>query len=94
MIGKIVEYKSEKYVVIGFDNWEDCGSCGYDRNYYLIPLNEFDEDGLFRKDDCLRVHVGGTTNPVKVLEDKAPYVLEKVIRVVRRKQPKTITIFE
>ena len=39
-IGDVVYYNggSYPYVIYSITNYEDCGSCCYDRDYQLIPL--------------------------------------------------------
>ena len=96
-LGSVVKFNNEKYVITGFKNYETVGSCSYDRDYYLLPLNEMINKTKIKENEGIKVEVRGMPKqfPLEEIKDEAPFELTKQINyIVRRKQPKTITIFE
>jgi len=105
-IGDVVVIKNtKKQVVVGCENYEDVGSCSYYRNYELCNL----EDVLnyikqntelpidFIKKKATKIEVRGTefSFPFQKCEDEIPFEIKPVtVYKIRRKIPKTITVYE
>lgn len=76
MIGKIVEVEGKEglFVVVKEKNYEDLGSCSYERDYWLYPYDSsFADDIVVSVNDTMKYSLRGTTNTIKVREDKKSY---------------------
>ena len=75
MVGNIVEYENELFLVVHFVNREENWYCSYSRDYYLFPyFAELPDDLEINIKECSKVQIEGvTSDPVKVREDKMPY---------------------
>lgn len=75
-MSSIVEVEGELFIVISMKNYEDAGSCSYDREYKLYPyISELPDDLVI---DLSRTHLKtyllrGTKNTVIERKDKIPY---------------------
>lgn len=63
------------YINLGITkNYEDSGSCSYDREYMLYPYSsDLPDDLTINKRNTVKVRVRSVTNPVKDRFDKIPY---------------------
>jgi len=89
-IGKVVtiEGKKGKYVVLDHKSNEDYGSCSYDREFRIVPLEEIAGKGEIDVTAGEVFKLRGTKFTVHVLEDEAPFELTPVtVLTVRRKTP-------
>ena len=96
-LGSVVKYNNEKYVITGFKNWETTGSCTYERDYYLLPLDDMVNRTQITENEGTKVEVRGIPKPfpLEEIKDEPPFEFrKKVFFTVRRKQPKNVTIFE
>jgi len=94
-----IEDWSGQYVVVGCDIREDMASMAYDRDCYLMPLEQFEKLEYYIPGQNLthKVNVTGIfPRPhITVVEDVAPFKLTRELRYkIERKKPKVITIYE
>lgn len=75
MLGKVVEIQDREglFVVVKEKNYEDMGSCSYERDYWVIPYkSEIDDMEVNLAEAELR-KVRSTRLPIKEREDKKHY---------------------
>jgi hypothetical protein len=93
-IVKIEKYSGE-YVIIGMENYEDYGSCSYNRNYYVMKLSDVENKNYINENQGTKIKCRGTTLPFTKVNNIAPFKFIKEVRYkVDRMQAKTITIYE
>lgn len=97
-IGDVVYYNggSYPYVIYSITNYEDYGSCCYDRDYQLIPLECLKDGEEINYSELWTVSVKGVTRlPFKIVEGETPYKFNKIVKVIaNKKKAKSITIYE
>jgi hypothetical protein len=86
-------------VIIGLRNFEDAGSLSYSRDYVVIALDDMVEkvakDGFVKLDDGFVIKVRASKLPFSQVVGEAPFELTQEIRyLVRRKVPRTVTLYE
>lgn len=89
----------EPMVVTRIKNYEDVGSCGYNREYILCDekvMRNLDRLVTSNQLQTRFVECRGTNFlDFKKVEDIAPYEIQRVEAfLIRRKEPKTITVWE
>jgi hypothetical protein len=92
-----IEGMPGQYIIYSCVDHENCGSCSYDRDYMLIPINALDGIEYFNPDNMKMIFykLRGLKNTIKKVEGVAPFKLTKETRVyVDRAKPKQITVFE
>ncbi|PLS18886.1 hypothetical protein CVD28_00350 [Bacillus sp. M6-12] len=75
MLGKIVELDNEKdlFVIVKENNYEDMGSCQYERDFWLVPYQPELDDMQVELDKAKVLKVRATRFPFTVREDKKTY---------------------
>jgi hypothetical protein len=75
MVGSIVEIEGKEglFVVVKMKNYEDAGSCSYDRVYHITPYQP-DLDVLEVKiSEATKFELRGIKNKINIREDKQEY---------------------
>ena len=101
-IGDVVLDNNIPMVVVTMKSYEDVGSCGYDRKYFLCEEEYFHKlSGCMTTIEAMDGHgrwvqVRGTEFPnIKQVMDIAPYEIIPIQGFhVRQKEAKTVTIYE
>jgi hypothetical protein len=92
-IGSVVtiDNYSEQYVITGIKNYEDSGSCSYDRTYIVMKLEDIENKDYITQDEGIQIECKGTRLPLHKVENIAPFKLTKEIRYkVERMKAKII----
>jgi len=98
-IGDVVIDNDMPVVVVKMINYEDCGSCGYDRKYLLCDESFFERSEELVTISMLEsvgrwVTIQGSFPDIQKV-DVAPYDIKKVEAFsVRQKRARTITVYE
>lgn len=98
-VGEIIQNNDLKMVVLKIRNYEDMGSCAYDRIYTLCTLDELEEVSTLTNKEFRElgydVKLTGTSVPMVLKYDEAPFEIEetKAYRI-RRKQEKLIKVYK
>lgn len=71
---------NEKFIIVAERNYENCGSCSFERDYTVIKLNKVLDLQYISQKDCYLIKVRSTSFPIKVLEDEASFDLKREIR--------------
>ena len=99
-IGDVVKDNDYPVVVVDLKNYENVGSCSYDRKYLLCDLGYLENNqGIITMSDLEKhgrwVTIRGTEFPVIEKVDTAPFSIENVeCRMIQQKVAKTVTIYE
>lgn len=99
-IGDVVKDNGYPVVVVDLKNYENIGSCSYDRKYLLCDLEYLEKNqGIVTMSDLEQhgrwVYVCGTEFPVIEKIDVTPFSIESVeCRLIRQKTAKTVTVYE
>lgn len=101
-IGDIIKENDCLMVVVDFKNYEDIGSCVYDRKYLLCDLDYIKQNqGIVTMLDLEQhgkwITICGTTKfpYMEKATDVAPFYVEDVnCKMLRQKTAKTVTIYE
>lgn len=100
-IGDVILKNDIPMVVISMTNYEDIGSCGYDRKYLLCKQSFIEKcEGLVTMSDIEKsgewVTVMGSEFPLmQKAESIAPYEVKKIEVVnFRQKKGKTVVVYE
>lgn len=98
LIGSVVMYKNKKdlLVVTDMDIHEDQSSCCYDREYYVVPLEEAKKIKYVEPKKGRKIEVKfETTLPFTVVKTEAPFDIVKEIKYkITRKKAKKVTVYE
>jgi Zn ribbon nucleic-acid-binding protein len=100
-IGDVVLDNGFPVVVVNMINYEDCGSCGYDRKYLLckeeylknnqgiVTIKDLEQHGRW-------VSINGSVFPdIQKVDAIAPYNINKIECVkISQKVAKTVTVYE
>jgi hypothetical protein len=75
MLGKVVEIQDREglFVVVKEKNYEDMGSCSYERDYWIVPYQPEVDDMEVNLAEAELRKVRSTRLPITVKEDKKPY---------------------
>ena len=99
-IGDVVKDNGYPVVVVDLKNYENVGSCSYDRKYLLCDLEYLENNqGIITMSDLEQhgrwVTIRGTEFPVIEKVDTAPFSIENIeCRMIRQKVAKTVTVYE
>lgn len=95
-IGELVYNNDIPMVVLDLKNYEDMGSCSYDRKYKLCTLEEIQNKDYILDDIGMWIQVKGISFPdIKRVEGISPFEINKITAYkIRQKQAKTITVYE
>jgi len=110
-LGDVILYDNKLYINLGISkNYEDVGSCSYDRYYELFPIrnNAPAEVYTFTDQNVLEVHITGMSLPfistehipynirMKKIETYVNGSLEETCKeyFLRQKQPKIVYVYE
>ena len=100
-IGDVVKDNSYSVVVVDMKNYENTGSCSYDRKYLLCDLEYLEQNqGIVTMSDLEQhgrwVTILGTKSPyIEKVTDVTPFCIENVeCKLIRQKVAKTITVYE
>jgi hypothetical protein len=90
------DYSNTKYVIVRMEVFEDMGSVCYNRMYYIQLLTLLKDVDYISGYAGTPVSARGVTKlPFHVDENEAPFSITEEVRYkIRRKQPKTITVYE
>ena len=99
-IGDVVKDNGCPVVVVDLKNYENSGSCSYDRKYLLCDLKYLQNNhGIVTMSDLEQhgrwVTIRGTEFPIIEKVDIAPFCIENVeCLIIRQKVAKTVTVYE
>lgn len=99
-IGDVIKDNGYPVVIVALKNYEDIGSCSYNRKYLLCDLEYLKKNqGIVTMSDLEEhgrwIRVCGTKFPVIEKVNVAPFSIENIeCRIIRQKVAKTITIYE
>ena len=101
VIGDVVKDNGYSVVVVDMKNYENMGSCSYDRKYLLCDLEYLKQNqGIVTMSDLEQhgrwVTIRGTEFPyIEKVTDVAPFSSENVeCKMIRQKTAKTVTVWE
>lgn len=99
-IGDVVKDNDYPVVVIDMINYENDGSCAYDRKYLLCDLDYLiNNQGIITMSDLEQhgrwVTICGTEFPNIEKVNIAPFSIENIeCRMIRQKMAKTVTVYK
>lgn len=100
-IGDVVKDNGYSVVVVDTINYENVGSCSYDRKYLLCDLEYLEQNqGIITMSDLERhgrwVIIRGNEFPyIEKVANVVPFSVENIeCRMIRQKVPKTTIVYE